>query len=376
MIDAVTMEFDIPRLRDAVFKKFCQTLFTSVEQMDAGAVLHAAAAPRPAPAPPPAPAPVSEPAPEPAPVAATETQTLQQWLTVYEEILARRPYKAQTLKNHRSNLVHVGKLWGHMPVRSIRPMHVTAALRGAFPAGRESMARRVMDQLRDVMQEAVLNEAADTNPVIASRKPRVKVQRKRMSLEVAQRMLAVAETHRQPWVRPMLLLALATGQRRADLAKARFDDVVDGHLQVEQQKQAGKGYGARVAIPLDLRLDAIGMTVAEVIEVCRTHAPAGPTLLRKHNGKPIELSSLSARFHEVIKTACPGDYADGEWPSLHEARSLSERLYRRQGINTQTLLGHASQEMTDKYNDDRGLTAKEFKRVAVAQAAAPTGDDA
>jgi integrase len=33
----------------------------------------------------------------------------------------------------------------------------------------------------------------------------------------------------------MLLLALHTGQRRADLAKMRFDDVVDGHLRVEQQ---------------------------------------------------------------------------------------------------------------------------------------------
>lgn len=96
------------------------------------------------------------------------------------------------------------------------------------------------------------------------------------------------------------------------------------------------------------------------------------TMTAARDGKAIELSSLSTRFHEVIKVACPGAYADGEWPSLHEARSLSERLYRAQGINTQTLLGHSSQEMTDKYNDDRGLSAKQFKRVAVAQAGAST----
>ncbi|EFE93974.1 hypothetical protein HMPREF0758_4069 [Serratia odorifera DSM 4582] len=30
------------------------------------------------------------------------------------------------------------------------------------------------------------------------------------------------------------------------------------------------------------------------------------------------------------------------------------RLYRAQGINTQHLLGHKSQQQTDRYNDDRG----------------------
>ncbi|HCJ5889806.1 TPA: integrase, partial [Klebsiella pneumoniae] len=37
-----------------------------------------------------------------------------------------------------------------------------------------------------------------------------------------------------------------------------------------------------------------------------------------------------------------------------EQRSLSERLYREQGIDTQKLLGHKTMKMTDRYNDDRG----------------------
>ena len=41
-------------------------------------------------------------------------------------------------------------------------------------------------------------------------------------------------------------------------------------------------------------------------------------------------------------------------PTFHEQRSLSERLYRAQGIDTQKLLGHKSSKMTDRYNDDRG----------------------
>lgn len=49
-------------------------------------------------------------------------------------------------------------------------------------------------------------------------------------------------------------------------------------------------------------------------------------------------------------------------PSFHEQRSLSERLYRDQGIDTQKLLGHKSQKMTDKYNDNRG---KEWQIIAI-----------
>jgi len=52
--------------------------------------------------------------------------------------------------------------------------------------------------------------------------------------------------------------------------------------------------------------------------------------------------------------------------SLHECRSLSERLYRTQGVNTMILLGHKHQAMTDLYNDDRGLTAGQWKTLSIA----------
>ncbi|HGP4140518.1 TPA: integrase, partial [Enterobacter roggenkampii] len=42
-------------------------------------------------------------------------------------------------------------------------------------------------------------------------------------------------------------------------------------------------------------------------------------------------------------------------PTFHEQRSLSERLYEGQGINTRQLLGHSSDRMTAQYHNDRGL---------------------
>jgi hypothetical protein len=43
-----------------------------------------------------------------------------------------------------------------------------------------------------------------------------------------------------------------------------------------------------------------------------------------------------------------------ERATFHEIRSLSERLYREQGVDTRLLCGQSHQKMTDRYNDLRG----------------------
>jgi enterobacteria phage integrase len=319
-------------------------------------------------------APVAQPvqaARDPAPVVqpVATARTLGDWLDVHDGILLTRGYKAQTIKNRRSNLAHVRRLWGTVPVAELRPHAVASALR-TFPKDKSSTAVRVLSELRDAYVEAIANGWAESNPARDIKPPKHKVMRERLELEVWMQMRTLASTSPQRWVESMLLLGLAIGQRRADLAKVRFDDVVDGHLRIEQQKEAGKGYGARVEIPLTLRMDCIGMTVGDVIEHCRQSAKPGPTLLRKANGKPIEMSSLSARFCEHIKIVM-GDKDPGthKRPSLHETRSLSARTYVAQGLDpkvVQTLLGHSDIEMTEMYLNDRGLSRHEWKRVEVS----------
>lgn len=41
-------------------------------------------------------------------------------------------------------------------------------------------------------------------------------------------------------------------------------------------------------------------------------------------------------------------------PTFHEIRSLASRLYNKQGIDDQALLGHKSGTMTAAYRDVRG----------------------
>lgn len=295
---------------------------------------------------------------------------LSDWLPVYRGILGQRGYKAQTVRNRSAAIKHVERIWGSIPVAELKPHRIAADIRREFLPDHSSAACRVLGELRDCYVEAIANGWAENNPASHVKPPRHKVLRQRLKFETWQQMRELARTSPQRWLESLLLLALVTGQRRADLAKMRFDDVVDGHLRVVQQKEAGKGYGARVAIPLTLRLDAIGMTVGDVIEHCRGSAKPGPTLLRKAGGGPIELSSLSARFAECIQTVLgDGDPGAHRRPSLHEVRSLAARLYTAQGLrDVQTLLGHKNSEMTDLYRDDRGLSASEWKTVELERA--------
>lgn len=307
----------------------------------------------------------------PVAAAAPAGPSLAEWLPTYEQILAGRDYHEQTRRNRRANLGHLRRLWGAQPLQGLRPHAIATGLKTLSTA----TAGRVLSELRDLYNEAIANGAAESNPAAHVKPPRHRTIRARLDFTTWQQMRTLAQASPQRWVEPMLLLALVTGQRRGDLAAMRFDQIVTDErgqqfLRVEQQKKAGKVIGARVEIPLSLRLDAIGMTVGDVIEHCRAAGKPGPTMLRKAGGGPIEQSSLSARFHEHI-VAVLGEDAHGpyEWPSLHEVRSLSARSYIAQGLKpatVQTLLGHADLEMTEVYVNDRGLSAHEWKRVEIA----------
>jgi integrase len=290
-------------------------------------------------------------------------QTLGEWLVTYRAIISERGYKVSTIKNREASLKHIEAILGGRPLKLIKPHEIASQLKQFSP----HTAGRLLGELRDVYVEAIANGSSESSPAAHVKAPQVHGLRKRLTLETWRSMLTLSKAGPQKWVPAMLLLALATGQRRGDLAKMRFDDVVGGCLRVEQQKKARKPIGARVAIPLTLKLNASGMTLGDVVEYCRGIGEPGPTLLRKSGGGPIEMSSLSARFHEhILSVAGPDAYKQYEWPSLHEIRSLSARTYIAEGmtpVQVQTLLGHKHFEMTDLYLDDRGLTDGVWKTV-------------
>ncbi|WP_346775673.1 hypothetical protein [Erwinia sp. JH02] len=109
------------------------------------------------------------------------------------------------------------------------------------------------------------------------------------------------------------------------------------------------------------------MSLREVIAICRDSILSPWILHQRHSqgnckpGEKLKKHSITITFSRA-RDKSELSWSSGTPPSFNEQRSLSERLYRDQGIDTQTLLGHKSRSMTDKYNDDRG---KEWTVVAV-----------
>lgn len=286
-------------------------------------------------------------------------RTLGEWAETYRKIIDAKPVEEKTKINRRSTLLHIlNGLGRDRIISAVKPHEVSGLVMGIYKV-HPQLAKRVLIETKDFFNEAVNYAWLDRSPAAWIKAPHVRVMRQRLTVDQWRKIHAWSVANQPPWVSCMLVLALVTGQRRSDLEKMRFADVWDGLLHVEQAKT-----GERLAIPLALRLDEIGVSVGEAIEACRGYAVNEDYLLRKHNGQPLGMASLSARFEEAREGALPV-FASGHPPSLHECRSLAERLYRKQGINTMRLLGHRHQSMTDMYNDDRGLTDGEWKTLVL-----------
>ncbi len=281
------------------------------------------------------------------------------WCDRYEAILEERKLAPGTLATYRQRLKAFRDAQGANLIRHLSTRDIAEFL--APWKSRTRMAQALRSLLLDLFREAVAAGWTDANPVEPTRAPRHEVSRARLTLADY---LAIhqAAAGMPPWVQRSMELALVTGQRRADLAKLGPRNVRDGKLWVTQEKT-----GAKVCIPLVLKLEAIGLSVAEVIERCRD-AVISPCFLhharhagRAKPGDAIRGHSLAAFFAQAR------DLAGIRWgegktpPSFHELRSLSARLYMEQGIDAQALLGHKSADMTSVYRDTRGAEWIEVK---------------
>ncbi len=282
------------------------------------------------------------------------------WAKLYGEALDKQKFADNTRRTYASMNRRIVELFGaETTVRSVTALQVSAAFeRVAVVEGKARLAQALRHYMRDWFREAVVQGWRDDNPVRDTKLTvTVEVKRARLSLEV---LLQVYERAKQPWLKNAIALALVAAQRREDIANAQFSAFHDDAWWCVQESEKST-HAHRIIIPLDLRLNAFGMSLADVQSQCRRTGALSRYLVhqteRRGNspiGSQIWLDTLSRRFSETLATL-KMDWGDRTPPTFHEIRSLSERLYAAQGgVNTQHLLGHASPETTALYHDSRG----------------------
>jgi integrase len=287
--------------------------------------------------------------------AITTSTWLDRYLTIQDDRLKSGDIRLNTYKQKVKPVSLLRERAGMKLISAVDVRDIAQLLEEYISAGQPRMAQVVRSVLIDVFKEAQHYGEVPPgyNPALATKQPRRKITRQRLSLEEWQKIFDIADaSHR--YMGNAMLLALVTGQRLGDISKMKFSDIWDDHLHIIQEKT-----GSKIAIPLSLRLNAINWSLRDVVARCRDYA-VSPYLVhffrttsQAERGAQVKSNTLTMNFSKARDLAGI-DWGDGSPATFHEQRSLSERLYKEQGLDTQKLLGHKTQQQTDRYHDDRG----------------------
>lgn len=295
--------------------------------------------------------------------AITTSTWLDRYQAIQEDRLKSGDIKLNTYKQKAKPVSLLRERAGLKLISAVDVRDIAQLLDEYISAGQPRMAQVVRSVLIDVFKEAQHYGEVPPgyNPALATKQPRRKISRQRLSLEEWKKIFDIADAaHR--YMGNAMLLALVTGQRLGDISKMKFSDIWEDHLHVIQEKTESK-----IAIPLSLRLNAINWCLRDVVARCRDYA-VSPYLVhffrttsQAERGAQVKANTLTMNFSKARDLA-EIDWGTGTPATFHEQRSLSERLYKEQGVDTRKLLGHKTQQQTDRYHDDRG---KGWSKVAL-----------
>ena len=295
--------------------------------------------------------------------AITTSSWLERYQAIQDDRLKSGDIKLNTYKQKAKPVSLLRERAGMKLISSVDVRDIAQLLDEYITAGQPRMAQVVRSVLIDVFKEAQHYGEVPPgyNPALATKQPRRKITRQRLSLEEWQKIFDIADSSHR-YMGNAMLLALVTGQRLGDISRMKFSDIWDDHLHVIQEKT-----GSKIAIPLSLRLNAINWSLRDVVARCRDYA-VSPYLVhffrttsQAERGAQVKANTLTMNFSKARDLAGI-DWGEGSPATFHEQRSLSERLYEAQGVDTQKLLGHKSPNQTAKYHDDRG---KEWAKIKV-----------
>lgn len=293
-------------------------------------------------------------------VRAVEHKTLAQRINSNERTIEKLMERmnseglaANTIAARKSLDKIIKKEFPARSVESITTLEISNFLEKIKARGKLRWAHSMRARLADLFTKATALGWIERNPVLSTERVRVKVSRQRLTLEQFNAILEKAPEVSE-WLPNMMLLALVSGQDRSTVAAWPRNSVKDGSAVVYRQKTK-----RWIAIPTALRMDAIGLSLADVIARCKSNVVSPYLIHHKHKrgmvnrGDIILLETITDKFAAArLLAGIPKENA----PSFHEIRSLAKRLYMEQGgVDTRALLAHSSESTADLYANNRGV---------------------
>lgn len=273
------------------------------------------------------------------------------------DLLEKMPtdgFKATTLSARKSYDDVIRRAFGKKDCKSLTVQDISDVIEEIKERGKLRWAQAIRSRLVAVCAKGVALGWMEKNVAEITEKMAVKVQRKRLSLEQFQAILKKAPKVAD-WLPDAMLLALISGQDRSTVARWEVASVVGDMAIVRRSKTE-----VHIAIPLALRMDAIDMSLEDIIERCKETGIESKYLIHHRRnfakaprGSCVKIQSFSQAFADARELAgITGENA----PTFHEIRSLTKRLYLDQGnVDTKALLGHSTDQTANLYANSRGL---------------------
>lgn len=279
------------------------------------------------------------------------------------DLIAKMPtegFKPSTLSARKSYDDVIRKGLGTKHCRALTVNDISDLIEPIKERGKLRWAQAIRSRLVQICAKGVALGWMEKNVAEVTEKMKVKVQRRRLTLDEFNLILEKAPKVAE-WLPNAMLLALVSGQDRSTVARWERESVVGDVAIVRRSKTE-----VRIAIPLALRLNAINLSLADVIERCNSTGVESQYLIHHHRkhvntfkGQHIKIGSVSQAFADARELAkITGDNA----PTFHEIRSLAKRLYLDQGgVDTKALLGHSDEQTANLYANSRGLEPVKVK---------------
>jgi integrase len=288
----------------------------------------------------------------------TESRTWGKWCDEFEKLLKERESAANTKRQHGVYLKRLRAAFdAGRPGASITTLDCATALNALKDAGKARTAQAFRSFMVDCFDRMIAQGWRTDNPARVTDKVSPKVKRARLSFDFFKR---VYESTEIIWLRNAMALAIVAGKDRESVRNALFTDFRDGGWWNERGKT-----GARVFLPMNLRLNVFGMSLEDVVRQCRSTGVVSRYLIHQTQrakgarlGMPLHTTMITRKFHDEL-AKLKIDWGGKEPPTFHEIRSLAARLHQEQGdVDPQQLLSHKDPKSTAVYTDGRGEWVK------------------
>lgn len=268
--------------------------------------------------------------------------------------VSEKGLKASTIagRKHCDNVIK--EKIGARECSTIKTDELSDMLEAIIARGTVRMAQAIRSRMMDIFAVGVAIGWIEKNPAAVTLPITPEVKRKRLTLEQFKAILEKAPKVAD-WLQNAMLLALVSGQDRSTIGTWDRAWIKDGVATVWREKTQ-----RWIAIPTAIRMDAIGMSLDDVVTRCKSTNTVSKYLIHHvrnvgeaKRGDPVRHKSITSAFNKALNLAeIPKENA----PTFHEIRSLSKRTYDTEGrVDTKALLGHSTDATANLYADNRGI---------------------